>query len=395
MEESIALRFGNAQKIYEIIKTPLPHILVESEKEIHGWWKGKRECTAERMLINPYNGCNVKCRFCYANALWGYFNLYKEKGIITVFKDFDQVVAKQLDSINVASCGYLSPVTDPFQSINKVYKLSEKIVKEFIKRNLPIEFITKQSIPQEIIEDIRNQNHSFGQVSILTPNEKKRKYLAPGGATTEQLLDNIRRLSENNIYPVCRIDPIIPCLTDDKEELEQLIKLVKTAGAKHIIVSVMDISFKLKNYIIEYFEKLKPGINKMYQELFTEIIDGDYNATIEYRRNLFEFLREKCDKYGLTFALCMEYEKKGDKIIGLNKDYMSSYNCEGMDVPIYIRKGEKFYPLEGCRGNCLDCAGEKCSIDNKLKGKDLTLKDYKKWNNGKPKEGEEQLTFFN
>lgn len=379
MEENILLKFGKTQKVFEIIRKPVPHILVDSDKELHGWWKGKRECTSERLLINPYNGCNIKCRFCYANALWGYFNVYKDKGILTVFKDFDKVVAKQLDSINVASCGYLSPVTDPFQSINKGYKLSEKIIKEFIKRNLPIEFITKQVIPQEVIEDMKVQKHCFGQVSILTPNDKKRKYLVPGGATTEQLLNNIRRLSKAGVYAVCRIDPIIPYMTDDKEELKELIGLVKKAGAKHIITSVMDISFKLKNYIMEYFEKLKPGIYEEYKKLYIEVIDGDYNANITYRRELFEFLRKICDENGLTFALCMEYEKVGDKIIGLNRDYMTSYNCEGMDVPVYVRKGDRFYPVEGCRGNCLDCSGDMCSIDKNIKGKDLTLKDYRKW----------------
>lgn len=390
MEENILIKFGKTQKEYEIIKKPIPHILIDSDKELHGWWKGKRECTAERLLINPYNGCSIKCRFCYANALWGYFNVYKDKGILTVFKDFDKVIAKQLDSINVASCGYLSPVTDPFQSINKEYKLSEKIIKEFIKRNLPIEFITKQQIPQEVIEDIRTQKHSFGQVSILTPNEKKRKFLAPGGATTEQLLDNIRRLSQAGIYAVCRIDPIIPLLTDDREELKELIRLVKEAGAKHIITSIMDISFKLKNYIMEYFEKLKPGINEQYKKLYTEVIDGDYNADITYRRDLFEFLKETCQENELTFALCMEYEKVGNKVIGLNRDYMTSYNCEGIDVPIYSRHGDKFYPIEDCRGNCLDCTGDSCSIDKMVQGRDLTLRDYRKWKLGE----NEQLKLF-
>jgi len=114
---------------YEVIEEPEKHILIFTKKELHGWWPGKRECTSERMLINPYNGCGIGCFFCYTLAFPGYFQIFREKGIITVAKDFDRVVAKQLDSIDIASCGYLSPVTDPFQPLNEKYHLSEKIIR--------------------------------------------------------------------------------------------------------------------------------------------------------------------------------------------------------------------------------------------------------------------------
>ena len=59
-------------KIYKVIEHPYPHILVDSKKEIHGWFysknSGRRECTSERLLINPYNGCSFNCFFCYART---------------------------------------------------------------------------------------------------------------------------------------------------------------------------------------------------------------------------------------------------------------------------------------------------------------------------------------
>ena len=105
--------------------------IVETRKELHGWYPGRRECTAERMLINPYNGCSVGCFYCYSRALPGYFETFHKKGTIFISKDFDKTIAKQIDSVDIASCGYLSPVTDPFQEVNKIYRLSEKIIKVF------------------------------------------------------------------------------------------------------------------------------------------------------------------------------------------------------------------------------------------------------------------------
>jgi len=121
-------------KADEVIEEPQRHLLLPTRKELHGWWLGKRECTSERMLINPYNGCEIGCFFCYSLAFPGHFQTFRKENIIIVAKDFDKIVSDQLDSIDVACCGYLSPVTDPFQSVNNLYRLSEKIIKMWNQR---------------------------------------------------------------------------------------------------------------------------------------------------------------------------------------------------------------------------------------------------------------------
>lgn len=415
------------EKEYEVIKTPHPHILVTSKKNLHGWWPGKRECTSERLLINPYNGCFFGCFFCYSYAFWGYFDLFYRKKIITVFNDYHKEVSKQLDSVNFATCGYLSPVTDPFQPLENKYRLSEKIVYEFVRRNIPIEFITKSVIPDSVIELIKRQKHSFGQVSVLTLNQALYKRIIPRGVPLSKLLDNFARLSKNGIFSVCRIDPILPYITDDLEDIYRLIKRVKNLGVTHIVVSCLDIPFKLKNSIIEFIGSLNSKLRAKYIDLYTDKISNGLHADIEYRTNLFKSIREICNCLGVTFALCMEFRKVRDRneakdkdtkyknkdrnehnsrhyarsessdedkdkdkgkskvtinmamIEGLNKYFMTSYNCEGIDIPVYKRvlsAGESankspaeagwFEPMEEClatgKGNCLNCKEKACGI---------------------------------
>jgi len=372
-------------KYYEVIEKPVPHVLIKTKKELHGWYPGKRECTAERLLINPYNGCSVGCFYCYARALPGYFEIFNQKNIIFVCQDFNEVISRQLDSLSVASCGYLSPVTDPFQNLEEIYHLSEKIIEEFVKRNIPIEFITKCKIPEKVLELIRNQRHSFGQVSILTVNEDLRKIFSPGGANTEELFENLRRLSRKGIFSVCRIDPIFPFLTDRKEELSQLVEKAVDCGAKHIVASILDIPLRIKNLILN---KIKNCFGKevylKYISLYKEKI-GYLNAEIGYRRSVFEFLRKLCDKKKITFSLCMEYEIKDNKIVGLNREFMSANNCEGIDIPIYVRKNNRFDVLYNCLGNCLNCKEALCGIEDLAMARDIEakksfkLRDYRRW----------------
>lgn len=381
----IEIKIGKALKTYDLVEKPEPHILVDSRKELHGWWPGKRECTAERMLINPYNGCSIDCCFCYAKALPGYFQLFRENGIVVVCRDFDRILAEQLDSIDVASCGYLSPVTDPFQSVNETYRVSENIIREFVKRNLPVEFITKEYVEDEVISILKAQPHSFGQFSILTLNETLRSHLMQGGATTDELFDSIRRMAEVGLHTVCRIDPILPYLTDDPRDLENLIHRAVDSGAGHIVASVMDMCLSSASEAYDRLEIFGHGIVFDMKKLYTQRIDNAFHANIDYRKRIFDRLRNVCDKVGITFALCMEYDIIGGRPVGLNAEFMSATNCEGIDIPVYVRRGDRFEPASECTGACLSCTDATCGIDDLALGKigwkkpGFKLADYRRW----------------
>lgn len=370
---------------YQVIEEPERHIVVPTRKELHGWWPGKRECSAERMLINPYNGCGIGCFFCYSLAFPGNFQIFREKGVVVVAKDFDRILAQQLDSIDLAFPGYLSPVTDPFQPLNEKYRLSEKIIKVFVERNIPIEFITKAEVPQQAVDLIKLQRHSFAQVSILTLNENLRKKLVPRGASTYTLFENLEKLAREGIFCVCRIDPIFPYLTDNKRELEDLIEKARSSGSPHIVASILDIPSRIEK---EVFSTIKVifgvGMERDYHRLYQERINGYLHAQIDYRKRVFDFLRNICEKKKLTFALCMEYELIDEEPRGLNREFMSSRNCEGINIPLYARKGSVFYPLTSCTGDCLFCIDPECGIEDLAMGregakKDWKLKDYRRW----------------
>ncbi len=377
--------WGPKRREYQLIKEPVPHILVDSRKELHGWWPGKRECTSERMLVNPYNGCSVGCFFCYSRALPGYFQLFRKKHVVTVFRDFDRVVARQLDSISVAACGYLSPVTDPFQEIEHKYHLSEKLISVFLEHNLPIDFVTKSIVPDCVIRRMAEVDHCFGQISILTPREEIRSRLMARGASTKGLFLQVRKLARSGLHTVCRIDPVIPYVTDRPDDLSLLVRQAADNGANHIIASVLDVPIKMASDVWPVIRTFGEDVARRVRKLYTERIGASQHASINYRRDLFARLRDLCDRHNLTFALCMEYDIRDEKAVGLNREFMTSTNCEGIDIPIYVRRGERFEPIIPCDGACLTCQEPVCGISDLALGRrgwekpGFTLRDYRRW----------------
>ena len=412
-KELIEIKFGPNSKFPKIIKEPVPHILIDSKKEIHGWWNsardnGNRACISERLLINPYNGCSWNCFFCYAHALWGYFEIFKKEKIITVFKDFDKDVDKQINELLCASCGYISPITDPFQPINTKYHLTEKIMSVFLKYNLPVEVITKGVISNEAVKIMSEHpyNHSFGQVSILTLDDDLRKELILGrGATTNQLLKNIEKLSNSHIHVVCRIDPIIPFVNDKINDLKEIIDAAVDAGANHIGISILDIPIFIKDEILNQLVAIKgKSIIEKYNKLYSEKITSDLHSSIKYRKKILSDIKKYCQEKSITMSTCMEFEiiRKNDKIyyesLNNNHQFMTSDNCEGINIPIYTRERniDKFEPVK-CKGNCLYCklTPVPCKIPQLQEARNWKLKDYKKWSKTlKQKEYKEISSFL-
>ena len=364
--------------------SPFLHYLVRSShKHIHSWYvQAWRECTSERLLLNPYNGCSVGCFYCYTRSFWGYFQDFHKRRSIFVFSDFDQAVKRDLKKSQIAFCGYLSPVADPLQSINNTYHLTEKTIDVFLQFGLPVNVTTKMYVPPAVISRLAEHPYSYLQISILTLNDKLRRILSPQGADTSVLLRNIERARRKGIFVIARIDPILPYINDVPGELERLIGELGRRGVNHIVASVLDIPTSIYKFVLSkirlYFGKsIYNKYLKLYKERFSYL-----NASFFYRRQVFSLLRHLCQQNNLSFALCREFKKEKEKIMGLNAEFATSLNCEGINVPIYFRRQNKFYPLSGCRGNCLTCRDNICGIDKiaYLKSKqpaNLTYSDFR------------------
>ena len=391
MPETVEVRFGRVVKRYEVLSDPVPHIVVPTVKEVvHGWYfgyddAGRRECTSERILLNPYNGCTVNCAFCYARGFGGYFDLWNRTGVVTVFDGFVEKLEEELDKLYVASCAYLSPVTEPFQpELERAYHLSERAAYAFLDRGLPVEFITKRgdAVPTRLLDRMAEHEHSFCQFTILTLDDEVTKAFSPGAARAEEQLKAVRRAADRGLFVVVRMDPLLPGITDDKRQIRELGARAKEEGARHFIFSVCDLSPPWLRRTLAVVRERFPEVLELWSKLYR----GGSDADLSYRLEVFSVARRICDEEGVTMALCMEFEEvrgpRGVRYIGLNDRFMTSKSCEGINVPLYYRTklSERFKPLEGCNGACLDCARGRqrpvCGISKLASASSLKLRDY-------------------
>jgi DNA repair photolyase len=154
----------------------------------------------------------------------------------------------------------ISNSSDPYPTIEKELALTRKCLEILSKQNCKIQIITKSNLVTRDI-DILKRTTSMVAVSIITENDGISKKLEPNAPLSSVRIDAIEMLTQKEI-PVCiRIDPVIPFLNDEPNEL---IKILASIGVKHITSS----TYKVKTDNWRRFSEAFPEIAKQLEPLF-------------------------------------------------------------------------------------------------------------------------------
>ncbi|HPZ74450.1 MAG TPA: radical SAM protein [Candidatus Pacearchaeota archaeon] len=273
----------------------------------------------EKLIVNPYYGCAHQCLFCPAND--GYlkkkvFEEFLRNGSIFVVENIvDHVDAYIQNAKGKEVTVHLSPVTDPFQPIEKVYHLTLKIMKYCSEKNIPMAICTKAEVPNSAFPYLKAHPKSFVQVSLPSINEKKRRFIVRGGGlTVRETLKNIGFMIKNGILVMLRIDPIYPFINDDMEEFEALLIESSKIGVTYVLSSIADIYYGALEREFSYLEKYQQGLGEKYQRLYQNEIQGRFHADIGYRKKLFENMSRLCEKHQMYFGITWEPDLDGNNL---------------------------------------------------------------------------------
>ena len=392
----VNIKIGEKKKAYSVFKKPIPHIITHTKTVIHGWSgdaqkNGRRACTAERFLLNPYRGCTHRCQYpCYTCAFSSfspYYRLFWEQNIPTVVINLPEVLANELDNpdLKFAAWGYLSPTTDSFQKpLEPHYELTYKSMKILVDRNLGFEFITKNVPSKKVVDLLQDYPYAFAQFTITSNDEKFRKIFEPGSAPYEKRFDAMREFHEAGIPVILRYDPVEPLFNDKEEIIKDVFLKAHESGAHHVIFSISDKNSRYWDLYINNLVKHSYGnLLEQVEKIYTDKQAGELHANLKYRENLIIKAHKIAKEVGLTFALCMEFirDSKNKIYIDLNQKYKTSNNCEGMDTPLFKKNTNgKWNIVKNCHGNCLygKCSIS-CGISDLKKCKALKLADWKKF----------------
>lgn len=188
--------------------------------------------------MNPYQGCEHGCVYCYArntHPYWGYSAGVDFESKILIKREAPSLLAKKLSSPKWISAPImLSGNTDCYQPIEAKLKITQHILEVLERYSHPVGIITKSALILRdiaIIKRMAEKQLACVAISINTLNESLRHELEPRTATISKRLQVIEELSKAGIYVTAMLAPLIPGLND--HEIMGLVEAATNAGAQN------------------------------------------------------------------------------------------------------------------------------------------------------------------
>ncbi len=187
--------------------------------------------------LNPYRGCEHGCIYCFARPTHAYLDLspgldFETKLIIK--PDAARLLEKALRAKNYRCTPLaLGSNTDPYQPIEREYKLTRQVLEVLAEFNHPVAIITKSSLIErdiDILSEMAKSNLVEVMISVCTLDKNIARSLEPRASSPVRRIKTIERLVTANIPTGILLAPMIPVLTDP--ELETIINTCVKAGAQ-------------------------------------------------------------------------------------------------------------------------------------------------------------------
>lgn len=240
--------------------------------------------------MNPYQGCEHGCIYCYArnsHEYWGYSaGLDFERKIIV--KPFaPTLLEKKLSSKNWKPAPImLSGNTDCYQPIEKKQMLTRKILEVLLKYNHPVGIITKNKLilrDTDILQELAKLNLVRVYISVTTLNEELRLKMEPRTVTGHNRIAVIEQLTKNNIPTGVMCAPIIPAL--NSFEIPEIIKNASQAGALAAGFTMVRLTGSIKDIFSDWLQKNYPDrYNKVIHQI--QEVHGGKFTHVEFGKRM-------------------------------------------------------------------------------------------------------------
>ena len=241
--------------------------------------------------INPYRGCEHGCSYCYARPNHAYLNL--SPGLDFETKLFAKVNAAQVLREELAKASYacapihIGGVTDPYQPIERRYRITRDVLEVLAHARHPLTIITKNAAVLRDL-DLYSSLARDGLVrvclSITSLDNALSAKLEPRASAPHARLRAVAELTAAGVPAGIMVAPVIPFVTD--EYMERILRDAGAAGACSAGYVMLRLPHEVKQIFQEWLATHYPDRAERVMAVVRELHGGrEYDARFGARQS--------------------------------------------------------------------------------------------------------------
>jgi DNA repair photolyase len=289
--------------------------------------------------INPYQGCEHGCVYCYARPSHSYLDLspgldfetqifYKPNASTRLQEEW-QKPAYECKPITIGAN------TDPYQPAEKTLMITRALLQLFSEYRHPVNIITKSHLicrDIDLLSELAADSLCSVAISIPTMDDDLKRIMEPRVPAAASRLKAIRELTRAGINVSVLIAPVIPAINDN--EIETILDAISRAGAKQAHYIFLRLPHELKEIFGQWLKVHYPDRSERVLSLIKQASGGkSYDHRFGHRQS---GRGPYADMLAARFA-------KASKELGLLPDtYQQSLDCSRFLHPAKRQLGLAF-----------------------------------------------------
>ena len=209
--------------------------------------------------INPYQGCEHGCIYCYARPSHSYLDLSPGLDFETRIFYKPNAAARLLEEWQKP--GYecvpitIGANTDPYQPAEKSLQITRQLLQLFWEYRHPVNIITKSHLicrDTELLANLARDGLCSVAISMPTMNSDLKRIMEPRVPAATSRLKAVRTLHQAGVPVSVLVAPVIPAINDD--EIESILAAASEAGASQARYIFLRLPHELKDIFVAWLE---------------------------------------------------------------------------------------------------------------------------------------------
>jgi DNA repair photolyase len=226
--------------------------------------------------VNPYTGCQIGCKYCYARLFMRRYSGHKEAWgeFVDVKMNAAEVLRKQLKRAK-RGVVWVSSVCDPYQPLEEKYKITRRCLKELVERQFPVSIQTKSRLSLRDLDLFQDFEDIEVGLSISTDDERVARQFEPRATSVKDRLKALEKIHASGIKTYAFIGPVLP---GNPEKLAQNLE----GKADYVYIDRMNYLSSIKSFYRQLgFEK--ETTDRFFREYKKRLTSEMNNRKIQYQ----------------------------------------------------------------------------------------------------------------
>lgn len=239
--------------------------------------------------LNPYQGCEHGCAYCYArptHEYWGYSAGVDFERIILAKKNAPELLEKFFQKRGYKPEPiFLSGNTDCYQPIERKLEITRKILQVCLDYRHPVNVLTKNALvirDIDIFTQLAEKNLVSVSLSIPTINEDLRRKLEPRTSSVSTKLKALETLSQNGIPTHVMVAPMIPGL--NTPEILSIVKTIAEKGARGFGYTLVRLNDTVEPVFIDWLQEHYPDRKEKVLHQIASMHGGKLGEKQQFKR---------------------------------------------------------------------------------------------------------------